>query len=280
MKDRKFKDSIFYTILMLLVFSFIVPVILQIPIALLNVMPDYSSSEVNNITVNYLIFPGITLISFAILFLFKENTSLRKIFTLKNNRIIYGLCIGFFLNVFRVFIAYLCGNIKLAFNDFNVYILIYSFICVLIQSASEEFVCRGYLFSKILNDYKKPLLAIIFNSIVFALFHVFNDGISLISLLGIFAVGIILSLFTYYSGNIWEAVAFHTMWNFTQAFIFGLPNSGHSSIYSVLRIVESKSGIAYHKVFGIEGTIIGILIDIILIIVIQLLHRKRIINES
>ena len=167
------------------------------------------------------------------------------------------------------------GNVWLEFDHFNIFILVFAYICVLVQSASEEIICRGYLFKKILKDYKKPIYAILFNSVIFSLFHIFNDGISVLSLIGIFFVGILLSLLTYYSGSIWEAIAFHTMWNYTQAFIFGLPNSGSSSLYSIFRLLESKSGFAYHEVFGVEGTILSIIIDIVLIVIIQLLYKKR-----
>ena len=274
-KKRSFKNSFWYTLIMLFVFSFIVPLIIQIPISFLNIIPSSPQNEFDYITLEYLLFPGITLVSFIILFSLKENKYLRDVLLLKNNKIISGLLLGFLLCSSRVLIAYLLGNIKLALNDYSFFMLFYSLLCIFIAAVSEEYVFRGYIFNKTLKDYKNPMFAIMFNSIIFGLLHIFNDGASVLTILGTFLVGVMWSLFTYYSGTIWEAIAFHTMWNYTQTFIYGLPNSGNVSIYSIFKVVDSSSGIAYNKVYGLEGTIIGVIIDIIVIVIIQLIHRKK-----
>jgi membrane protease YdiL (CAAX protease family) len=253
----------------------VVPILLQLPIALLGIIPDEYNNALTEVLVEYMFYPGVTLISFIILFLFKENKDLRKVFSLKNNKILYGLLIGFGLNAISVLLAYLFGYLKLAYSGFNIGLLLISFISVTIQSASEEVICRGYLMEKILKDYKSPLLAIMLNSLIFALFHIFNDGASIFSTYSIFVIGILFSLFAYYNGNIWESVAIHTMWNFTQNFIFGLPNSGYPAIYSIFKITEAKNGFAYNTVFGVESTITVLLLDILVIVIIQLLHKKN-----
>jgi len=272
---RKFKNSIWYTLIMLIVFMGVVPILLQLPIALLGIIPDEYNNALTEVLVEYMFYPGVTLISFIILFLFKENKDLRKVFSLKNNKILYGLLIGFGLNAISVLLAYLFGYLKLAYSGFNIGLLLISFISVTIQSASEEVICRGYLMEKILKDYKSPVLAIMLNSLIFALFHIFNDGASIFSTYSIFVIGILFSLFAYYNGNIWESVAIHTMWNFTQNFIFGLPNSGYPAIYSIFKITEAKNGFAYNTVFGVESTITVLLLDILVIVIIQLLHKKN-----
>lgn len=273
-EKRKFKDTIWYTLIMMCIFLLIVPIIIQIPFSFFNFTSE-SNFELSSITTDYLLYPGFTLISFIILFMLKENKDIRKILSFKNNKIIYGLLIGFSLNALRVLIAYFCGNVRFGLGSTNMLILLYAFICVLVQSTSEEIVCRGYLFSKILKDYKNPVFAIVFNSLLFALFHLSNNGIGVVSIISIFVVGIFLSLITYYNKNIWMAVGFHAMWNFTQNFIFGLPNSGYPAVYSVLKLVDASDGFAYNKVFGIEGTVIGIIIDCIVIALVYYLHKNK-----
>ncbi len=275
MKQREFKDTIWYTLIMFALFMFIVPIILSIPFSLLNSFIDNLKSPINAITEDYLLFPGITLLSFVILFILKENKSLHKLFSFKNNKIIKGLLIGFGLNATAVLIAYLNGNLKFELGGTNILILLYAFVCVTVQSASEEVICRGYLYGKIMKDYKKPALAIIFNSALFSLLHLGNDGINAFTILSIFVIGVFLSLLTYYNGNIWEAAAFHTMWNFTQNFLFGLPNSGYPSPYSLLKLTSSSSSFAYDKVFGVESTITVFLLDVLVIVIVQLLNKKK-----
>ena len=279
-EKRKFSNSIWYTILMVLLFMLVVPIILYIPLGFIEDLVSKSSSPVAKIVVDYLFYPGVTLISFIILMRMKENKDLCKVFSLKNNKIAIGLLIGFSFNCICAFIAYLCGNIKFELGEHNIFIFLIAFICVAVQSTSEEVICRGYMLNKILKDYNKPLLAILFNSALFGLFHIFNDGVTVLAIVSIFIDGILLSLLTYYNKNLWEAAAYHTMWNFTQNFLLGLPNSGYPATYSVLKVVESSSGFAYDKVFGVESTIVAVLLDVIAIIVVQLIYSKSYLKKK
>lgn len=48
--------------------------------------------------------------------------------------------------------------------------------------------------------------------------------------------------------------AAHAMWNFTQDFIFGLPDSGKPAAVSIFNTTVSSSSFFYDKDFGIEGS--------------------------
>ena len=63
----------------------------------------------------------------------------------------------------------------------------------------------------------------------------------------------------------------HTGWNFTQSILFGLPNSGTVSSYSLFKLeaASARSGLFYNVNFGVEGSIgavvvIGILLAVVL----------------
>ena len=66
------------------------------------------------------------------------------------------------------------------------------------------------------------------------------------------------------------------MWNFTQNFIFGLPNSGLVSEASVFHL-DAATGISnwiYSYEFGVEGGVPAIFIDVLLMVVILILAKR------
>ena len=74
-------------------------------------------------------------------------------------------------------------------------------------------------------------------------------------------------------------MAAHTAWNYTQNIIFGLPNSGIVSSYSVFKLdaASARDGLFYSTSFGVEGSIgANVIIGaVILIVLIAALVRKR-----
>ena len=114
------------------------------------------------------------------------------------------------------------------------------------------------------------------NGALFGLLHCFNDGATVLAILEIATCGIAFSLLRWYTGSIWVVMGAHTMWNFTQNFIFGLPNSGLVSEVSVLHL-DAANGITnliYDHSFGVEGALPALLTDAAMGIVILLLARR------
>lgn len=188
-----------------------------------------------------------------------------------------GILLGFLTNFFCVICALLHGDIKLTF-DFSasqIPLLVFAFVSVLIQSASEEMWSRGYLMERINVHY--PLwVGILVNSVFFGALHIFNDGISALAMADIIICGIAYSLLYWYSGSIWTSFGIHTMWNFTQNFLFGLPNSGLVSECSLFHL-DAASGISnwvYSYEFGVEGGVPAVFIDLLLAVVILWLAKR------
>ena len=96
---------------------------------------------------------------------------------------------------------------------------------MLIQSTTEELWCRGFMYERINVHY--PLwVAIVVNGVFFAFLHIFNPGVGVLPIVDIAVCGLSFSLAKWYTGSIWFPMGIHTAWNFTQNFLFGLPNSG------------------------------------------------------
>lgn len=188
-----------------------------------------------------------------------------------------GLLLGFLTNFFCILCALIHGDIKLylEFSVSQIPLMIFALVSVFFQSASEELWCRCYLYDRINVHY--PLwMAIVINGSIFGLMHLGNDGISALALADLIICGISYSLLRWYSGSIWTSFGIHTMWNFTQNFIFGLPNSGLVSEASVFHL-DAATGISnwvYSYEFGVEGGVPAVFIDLLLVVVILLLAKR------
>ena len=191
--------------------------------------------------------------------------------------LLIGLLLGFLSNFVCVLCAILHADIKL-YPDFSIGMIptmLYALLMVFIQSSSEEFWCRGFLYERICIHY--PLwVAVIVNGIFFGLLHLFNDGVTVLGIVGIVVCGLSYSLLRWYTGSIWTVMGIHTMWNFTQNFIFGLPNSGLVSAVSIFHMdaVNGVSNLVYDYGFGVEGAIPAVVADSLLGIVCLILAKK------
>ncbi len=215
-------------------------------------------------------------------FVFKGNRPMLK--ALAPNRdlnnikgIFLGLLLGFGTNGLCVLISLLMGDIKLSYSGFDWKLLIAFLLFIFIQSSSEEVTDRIYLYQKLRRRYRSPLAAILINSIVFMAMHMSNPGFTWIAGMQIFLAGFIWSLLVYYYDSVWVAFWFHTAWNYTQNIIFGLPNSGIVSEYSIFKLeaASARNGLFYNVSFGVEGSIGSSLILAAVAVVIIVINRKK-----
>lgn len=189
-----------------------------------------------------------------------------------------GLLLGFLTNFFCVLCALLHGDIKLSlgFSADRIPLMIFALICVFFQSTSEELWCRDFMMYRINVHY--PLwVGVVVNSIVFGALHCFNDGVTVLAIADIIICGLAYSLLCWYTGSIWTCFGIHTMWNFTQNFLFGLPNSGLVSECSVFHLdaANGVSNLIYSYEFGVEGALPAVFIDLMLAVIILILAKKN-----
>ena len=231
---------------------------------------------------HYLEFIGIWIFDLLVMLCFKANRPMLKEigFNREGNGfrgLGIGLALGFGTNALCILLSCLMGDIKLSFFGIDPLLILLFFVCVFIQSSAEELTNRLYLYQKLRRRYVSPLVAIIANSLVFALFHVFNPGFTVLSGSQILLVGLIFSVFVYYYDSLWIPFAFHAAWNFTQSIIFGLPNSGIVSAYSIfiLEAASARDGLFYNVNFGVEGSIGASLILLVVLVVLVYINRGK-----
>ena len=185
-----------------------------------------------------------------------------------------GLLIGFGMNGLCILLAWLHGDLHFYAGRFQVLYMICALICVCIQSGAEELITRGYMMGALQRRYP-CWLAIAANALFFGVLHLTNPGITVVSFLIIVAVALALSLVIYYFGSIWLCIAFHTAWNFTQNFLFGLPNSGIVSESSFLHLDAASDSLFYDVAFGVEGSLTAVIVIALFAVGVVLVGRKK-----
>ncbi|MBR6484717.1 MAG: CPBP family intramembrane metalloprotease [Clostridiales bacterium] len=213
---------------------------------------------------------GFCIAMIAALLIFKKNRQLLKPLCPEKKSHIpaglaSGLAAGFILNAFLVAGAVLTGSINFSGVDIQALTVVGYLIAILFQAAGEELVCRLFIMGKLQRRYKSPAVAIVGNSLFFTVFHLGNPGITAASVLGVLLAGIMFSLIVYRFNNIWIAIGAHTAWNLTQTILFGLPNSGVTSPWSVFSPSVSAGGFFFDTGFGVEGSLGAVLIISIVI---------------
>ena len=185
-----------------------------------------------------------------------------------------GLLLGFGMNGVCILLAWLHGDIDLSVGRFEAVYLICALLCVCVQSGAEELVTRGYMMSALRQRYH-AWVAIAVNSLFFGVLHLLNPGITVLSFLQIVLIGLAFSLIVYYLDSLWMCIAIHTAWNFTQNFLFGLPNSGIVSESSFLHLEGATNSLFYDAVFGIEGSVTGVVVVALVAVAVILIGKKK-----
>lgn len=233
---------------------------------------DFIKDERILFILEYFAYLGVLLM---VLIIINKNNYMLKKLILKNNKFILGLSTGFLLNCICVFAAYLNKSVTLSYFEINIPLLLIAFLCVAIQSCSEEFLCRLFIYQKLKKSYNSPLIWMCISSSFFGLIHLFNPGLTIYAITNVILFGVLMSTMIYYFDNIWLVCGLHTAWNFTQSFIFGFPNSGVESKLSIFKLVSSNNSFYFDSAFGIEGSLFVTLILIISIIIVYIVGTKK-----
>lgn len=277
-EKRRFTDTWFVSALL----AILLMLLGQFLGILIEFIPGIQYTDTVITGIMYFEFWGIWAIVLLYMAVTKKNRPLLKYIgtgTKGNNwiNLLIGLLIGAGMNGICILAAWLHKDITLTFDSFQPIPFVIIFLTVFVQSSAEELLCRGFLYQRLRRSYKHPAVAIVGNSALFAALHLFNEGVTVLSIINILVVGILFSLMVYYMDSIWCAMAAHAAWNFTQNIIFGLPNSGITVPFSVFKLdaLTARNSFAYNVGFGIEGTIFADLVLILGCVLLFMWGRKK-----
>lgn len=258
-KTTAFSDSLISTALFLLVISFFSSgVDAQIGKCLCHLTQDERMLHI----ILYAEFIGDWLVCFLLMLCIKrDRVFFRKLGRQSGNSskfAVFGALAGFGMNGVCVLAAVLRQDITLTYKGENVLFLLLCFAAVCIQAGAEELLFRLYGYQKLKRGCKNEFLAAVVPAVAFSLSHVFNSGVALLPLVNIVLIGVFYGLAIYYLDSLWFCILHHTLWNYTQNILFGLPNSGFVSALSVFRMdaAAAKDSFCYNSAFGVEGTLL------------------------
>ncbi len=280
MMNKKYFFDQFIVVLILGILLAFFGQFLGIPINLIGYHYQDSVPEVNTLCA-YFSTIGSWALTLLFMLIYKPDRPLiPAIFKGGNNKpkfFLLGLLVGFLLNGSCILVSVLNKDLAFYPDPSALWMILLAFIAVLIQSSSEELLCRHLMQLHLRRRYHKPWLEILLPSLSFAALHLLNPGITVLSVVNLILCGILMSSIVYYFDSLWMAFGFHTMWNYTQAIIFGLPNSGQVMPLSIFHLdaASARSSFSYHVNFGVEGSAMACLMQALTLGIVIWLGEKR-----
>jgi len=152
----------------------------------------------------------------------------------------------------------------------------------------EEFCFRGYLqftltrgmvgLGKLISPEKARSIAFwiaaVLTSALFYKAHTGNAGETPIGLLNVFLAGIVLVVALWKTGSLWWAVGFHMAWDWSQSFLYGVPDSGGLMQGRLFATHAIGKSLLSGGTDGPEGSLICVPILILLIVVLLFTHSS------
>lgn len=202
-------------------------------------------------------------LTFCLIYLLINKNSFKKskisIFDLKI------ISLSFLFPIIITLSICLIQKTTINFNYFKID-MFYLFISFFIYALMEEIICR---FAMININYNTNYInvQIITSSLFFSLLHFGNNSYGLIPFIVLFLSGIILSII-YIKTNLLTVALVHTFWNTSSSLVMGGSVSGIKINYSLFSFIHLKNNIINGGGFGIEGSLITLIIFITICLII------------
>ena len=174
-----------------------------------------------------------------------------------------GALLGFVLMGICILAGVISGTLTVSHSTVDLGLFILAIFAVIIQVSAEEVESRGFVFGKMYEEGVPVIASLLVSSFFFSCLHVAKPGFSFHALLNIFLFGLLFALSYFYTRNICFPCGIHMMWNFTQDFIVGMPNSGTPSALSLFSTAAKDSPVFFDQTFGIEGSYMATAVAII-----------------
>jgi len=182
---------------------------------------------------------------------------------------IVGLLVGFALIASGFVLLSVLGTLSIANTNLNIPLLIGYVLLFSIGSLNEEIMIRGYILSNFFDSMNK-YIALIVSSLLFAVMHLANANVTVLSFVNIFLAGVLLGIYYVHKRNLWLPISLHFSWNFFQGPVFGFEVSGVDVTGVIIQDIQG-SDLVTGEPFGFEGSIIATLLMVISIV---LLHYR------
>ena len=140
-------------------------------------------------------------------------------------------------------------------------------------AVQEELIFRGYVFQRV-RAWKRGI-AIGGSSLVFGLLHAGNSGITPVALASIVVAGVMLALAYERYERLWFPIGIHIAWNVVSGPILGYDVSGYIPSHEVFRAAGGGNVLVTGGTFGIEGSVVSVVIEAFAVALLVRLNRMR-----
>lgn len=138
----------------------------------------------------------------------------------------------------------------------------------------EETTFRGYAFYTLIDGMGFWPAAVVM-SLLFAFVHTNNPGEAPVGIAAVFAFGMMLAFSIRRTGSLLWAIGFHFMWDYSETFIYGVPDSGFVSPQHLLSAKFSGPAWITGGSVGPEGSYFIFLVLAVVALAIHLLYPQR-----
>lgn len=170
------------------------------------------------------------------------------------------------------------GNIELTVCEISFSNLLVYFVTFILVAISEELMVRGYVLNNLLAVTNK-YLSLFISSIVFALLHSLNAGLTWLAILNLFLAGVLLGSAYIFTKNLWFAVSLHLFWNFIQGPLLGYKVSGNTTESYFCALPSGKQYLSGGD-FGFEGSVVCSVLCLLFTLVIVFYYEQKARKES
>lgn len=165
-----------------------------------------------------------------------------------------GLLLGMGLQAFTLSVILIWGNIVVEKMN-PLQIIIPSLLAALIAAVMEEWIFRYLIFRWLLSKFRLHT-AVAFSALIFGALHLFNDHISVLSVLSIILqAGILLPVLYTYTNSLAFVIGVHFAWNSLQMAFLGTPTSGTKSFGSLFEVRLIGNDFITGGNFGVEASL-------------------------
>ena len=179
----------------------------------------------------------------------------------------YGLVVTALFISILYGILFLLTDIQFALKGVAFGTLLQWLVMLYFAAMIEEVLCRNLMLERLIDEKGYNPLAVLFvSSLLFALLHLFNDNFSVVPFINIVLVGVIFGIIYLKYKNIYLVIAIHFFWNYITGLILGSHVSG-IAMPSVFTYKLSSSELISGGGFGIEGSVILVILQVIVIVV-------------
>jgi len=176
------------------------------------------------------------------------------------------------LLVLRIAGSFSFGNVELHGRQLLLYACGWG-VYFLAVGIYEEFMFRGYPQATLATSMGFWPAALLLSA-VFAGLHLTNPGENWAGVLQVFLVALLFCLTLKRTGNLWFAVGLHGVWDWSETFFYGVPDSGFRGPGHLFNSSFHGPKLLTGGSAGPEGSVITLIVEVVMIGLVMLRFRS------